>query len=122
MTRNQPLSPLQFASEGEMVYARFTRPALLEFVNPETGAMEVNDLDSESWYLLMSAGAVLGDVPMEHDEEGASSEIIDFCGGDCDDDDDDDDEDSSSFVRSSQLLAGLCVLASSVLKWSGVFA
>ena len=44
--------------------------------------MEVNNLDEESFYLLMSAGELSSNgIPMEHDEEGVSANIIDFSEG-----------------------------------------
>ena len=74
-------------ADGDYVYAQFSRPAYLEFTNPDTGSTEVNDLDNESFYLIMAAGQTMLGLPTEHDEEGASSEMIAFCGSDCEVDD-----------------------------------
>ncbi len=74
---------LQFSVGTNYVYAQFTRPALLEFVNPEDGTTEVNDLDNESFYLIMASGAIVAGFPTEHDSEEASTDMIDFCGDAC---------------------------------------
>ena len=74
-------------ADGDYVYAQFSRPAYLEFTNPDTSSTEVNDLDNESFYLIMAAGQTILGLPTEHDEEGASSEMIAFCGSDCEFDD-----------------------------------
>ncbi len=71
---------LSFESGTGFVYASFNRQTTLTFVapTPDGPADEVNDLATESFFLLASAGVLSDGEPDKHDIRGFSSAAFDF--------------------------------------------
>ncbi len=71
---------LSYESGTGFVYASFNRQVTLTFVapTPDGPANEVNDLATESFFILAAAGVLSDGEPHKHDIRGYSAATIDF--------------------------------------------